>query len=76
MLAIRTVDSPARLASAAEGTEAGLAIEGKGKGDQGVWRPPRGGMKRDVIRKMIRLVTERGGVADEVLDGLEELEMG
>ncbi|KAG6991331.1 hypothetical protein G7Y79_00053g088140 [Physcia stellaris] len=71
VLAIRTVDSPARLASAAGG-----AMEGKGKGDQGVWRPPRGGMKRDVVRKMIRLVTERGGVADEVLDGLEGLVMG
>lgn len=74
VLAIRTVDSPARLASAADG--AGLAIEGKGKGEQGVWRPPRGGMKRDVIRKTIKLVTERGGVTDEVLDGLEGLEMG
>lgn len=72
VLAIRTVDSPAKLASAAEGVESGV----DDKGEQGVWRPPRGGMKRDVIRKMLRLMTEKGGVTDEVLDGLEGLEMG
>ena len=70
VLAIRTIDSPAKLASAAE--DVGYGADGKG--DEGVWRPPRGGMKRDVIRKMIGLVTEKGGVAEEVLDGLEALE--
>ena len=72
MLAIRTIDSPAKSASAAEG--AGKTAEGKG--DEGFWRPPRGGMNRDVIRKMIKLVTENGGVAEEVLAGLAALETG
>ena len=72
VLAIRTIDSPAKLASAAEG----VGYVADGAGDEGVWRPPRGGMKRDAIRKMIRLVTEKGGVAEEVLDGLEALETG
>lgn len=72
VLAIRTVDSPARLSSAADGVNAAIP----GKGDEGVWRPPRGGMKRDAIRKMVKLVTEKGGVAEEVLGGLESLDVG
>lgn len=71
VLAIRTVDSPARLSSAADGVQGRL----EGKGEEGVWRPPRGGTKRDVVRKMVKLVTEKGGVAEEVLNGLEGLEM-
>ena len=70
VLGIRTVDSPARLSSAGEGM-----IEG-GKGDEGVWRPPRGGMKRDVVKRMVKMVVEKGGVAEEVLDGLEGLDVG
>ena len=72
VLAIRTVDSPARLSSAADGIDAAI----QGKGDEGVWRPPRGGMKRDVIRKMVKIVTEKGGVAEEILRGLEDLDVG
>lgn len=40
--------------------------------DQGetVWRPPRGGVRRGVVAKMIKMVVEKGGVGQEVLDGL------
>ena len=72
ILAIRTVDSPARLSSAADGVDAATS----GTEDEGVWRPPRGGMKRDAVRKMVKLVTEKGGVAEDVLRGLEGLDVG
>ncbi|EMD01195.1 hypothetical protein BAUCODRAFT_201970 [Baudoinia panamericana UAMH 10762] len=40
--------------------------------DQGVsvWRPPRGGVKRGVIARMVRMVVEKDGVGAEVLGGL------
>lgn len=42
----------------------------------GVWKAPRGGMKPAVLAAMVASVLEKGGVADEVLDGLEGVELG
>ncbi|KAK2758276.1 hypothetical protein FQN54_004121 [Arachnomyces sp. PD_36] len=49
-----------------------------GGGDEvpGVWRPRRGGVKRSVISRMVKLVLEKGGVGDEVLEGLEGVRVG
>ncbi|KAL8644208.1 MAG: hypothetical protein Q9226_007881 [Calogaya cf. arnoldii] len=63
LLSLRTIDPPARLAAAASNTE--------GEDDQGAWRPPRGGMKRAVVGKMVKMVLEVGGVGEEVMTGLE-----
>lgn len=56
----------------------GPGVEGGKEGEEGegVWRPPRGGMKRGVVRRMVDMVCERGGVGEEVLDGLEGLDEG
>lgn len=35
-----------------------------------VWNPPRGGLKRQLLMRILKLVSEKGGVGDEVLDGL------
>ncbi len=43
---------------------------------EGVWKPPRGGARIAVLGAMVRKVLERGGVADEVLDGLDGVELG
>ncbi|KAL2753721.1 hypothetical protein ACRALDRAFT_2111420 [Sodiomyces alcalophilus JCM 7366] len=43
---------------------------------EGVWRPPVGGTKWPVLQSMIAKVLEKGGVADEVLDGLEGVDIG
>lgn len=43
---------------------------------QGVWRARRGGAKRAVAREMVRTCLEKGGVAEEVLDGLDGVELG
>lgn len=42
----------------------------------GVWRPPLGGTKFAVLDSMIAKVLEKGGVADEVLDGLAGVDLG
>ncbi|KAK8025136.1 hypothetical protein PG990_002959 [Apiospora arundinis] len=42
----------------------------------GVWKAPRGGAKFAMLGAMVAKVLERGGVAEEVLDGLEGVELG
>lgn len=42
----------------------------------GVWKAPRGGAKFGMLGAMVAKVIEKGGVADEVLDGLEGVELG
>ena len=87
MVAIRTIDPPSRLTGAgvpntsntnAGGTTisvaAALALREKDQG-QTVWRPPRGGVRRRVIAKMIKMVVEKDGVGQEVLDGLAGVEI-
>ncbi|TVY82582.1 Exosome complex component RRP42 [Lachnellula suecica] len=89
LLAVRTIDPPSRLTlpgvpntlntatggTAAGSTEAEVAKR-EGVVEEGVWQPPRGGAKRKLIAGMIARVLEKGGVADEVLDGLEAVELG
>ncbi|KAK4560322.1 Exosome complex component rrp42 [Recurvomyces mirabilis] len=40
-----------------------------------VWRPPRGGVKRAVLARMIKMVVRAGGVGEEVLGGLRGVEV-
>ncbi|KAM3066793.1 Exosome complex component rrp42 [Clarireedia jacksonii] len=89
ILAVRTVDLPARLTTpgvpnqmntatggaAAETTELATSQRETMK-DEGVWQPPRGGIKRTMVATMIAKALEKGGVAEEVLDGLEAVELG
>ncbi|CAK1355897.1 unnamed protein product [Cercospora beticola] len=39
-----------------------------------VWRPPRGGVSRGLMNAMIKAVVKRGGLAEEVLEGLAGVE--
>ena len=86
MLALRTIDPPSRLTGGgvpnAQNTNTGgtaisaaetIALREKDQG-QMVWRPPRGGVRRGVVAKMIKMVVEKGGVGQEVLDGLAAVE--
>ncbi|KAI9760266.1 MAG: hypothetical protein M4579_001780 [Chaenotheca gracillima] len=57
------------------GGQAGAGEVDAGDG-KGVWKAPRGGVKRDVLSRMVKMVVEDGegwgrAVAREVLDGLE-----
>jgi len=89
LLAVRTIDPPSRLThpgvpnslnTATGGTAAGSTemevAKTEGVLEEGVWQPPRGGAKRKLIAGMIARVLEKGGVADEVLDGLDAVDLG
>ena len=88
LLAVRTIDPPSRLTppgvpnalnTATGGTAATIehtATQRETLDDEGVWQPPRGGAKRKLIVAMIQKVLEQGGVAEEVLDGLDGVGLG
>lgn len=85
LLSIRTIDPPSRqttpgipdLLNPAIGGAATLREMRATRGhDDGVWRPPRGGMKPDLIAKVVDLCLRRGGVGEEVLAGLEGVDVG
>ncbi|KAE9980910.1 hypothetical protein BLS_008100 [Venturia inaequalis] len=88
LLALRTIDPPSRLTTpgipnalnnVATGDrplppdEAFAAREGTD--EKGVWNPPRGGMKRGVLAAIITAVVEKGGVGEEVMEGLLGVEL-
>ena len=72
LLAVRTIDPPSRVSSSAsvlgEKTQVGEGADGA---EEGVWKPRKGGMSRSVLRKMVGMCVERGGVGEEVLGGLD-----
>lgn len=89
LLALRTVDPPSRLTypgvpdfmNTAVGGSAADSMEKATRQretmtEKGVWQPPRGGLKRTLMASMIQKVLEAGGVAEEVLDGLEAVDVG
>jgi exosome complex component RRP42 len=89
LLAVRTIDPPSRLThpgvpntlntatgGSAAGTTEIASSQRETMSEEGVWQPPRGGAKRKLIAAMIQKVLERGGVAEEVLDGLDSVELG
>lgn len=62
VLAIRTIDPPSRIAASAAGAGAGA--------EEGVWQAKRGGLSRKIVARVVGMVTERGGVGEEVLGGV------
>lgn len=90
LLSIRTVDPPSRLTQpgvpnsenvsmlgAVAPTE-DVAVLNPATGEEevpGVWRPRRGGVKRSVIAEMVKTALKKGGVGEEVLEGLEGVEV-
>ncbi|KAH8899591.1 putative exoribonuclease family protein [Thozetella sp. PMI_491] len=88
LLAIRTIDPPSRLTPPGVPNSANTAYGAPTAQKQpeartaetdavdGVWKAPRGGVKRHVMTALVQKVLEKGGVADEVLDGLDAVELG
>lgn len=88
LLSVRTIDPPSRLTAPGVPNSLNTATGGTAPTteqaasqretmeDEGVWQPPRGGAKRKLIAAMIQKVLEHGGVAEEVLDGLDAVELG
>ncbi|KAL0940746.1 3 exoribonuclease family protein [Colletotrichum truncatum] len=89
LLAVRTVDPPSRLTAPGVPNSAnpatGLAGTPSkqpptppptdGQPAEGVWKPPIGGAKLNVLEDMIAKVLEKGGIADEVLDGIAGVDL-
>jgi exosome complex component RRP42 len=90
LLSIRTIDPPSRLtqhgvpdtenaatlSAVASSTTAATEIPPATDEEvPGVWKPRRGGVSRSVISKIIKLVLAKGGVGDEVMEGLEGVEV-
>ncbi|CZT44090.1 related to rRNA processing protein [Rhynchosporium secalis] len=88
LLSVRTIDPPSRLTAPGVPNTLNTATGGTAPTteqavsqretveDEGVWQPPRGGAKRKLIAAMIQKVLEHGGVAEEILDGLDAVELG
>ncbi len=88
LLSVRTVDPPSRLtapgapSAASVSTDPSLALKlaetrpAEGEPAEGVWRAPRGGTKVAMLAAMTQKVLEAGGIVDEVLDGLDAVELG
>lgn len=88
LLSMRTVDPPSRLTPPGVAHSANTVAGNVQQQDQqtqtateqqgpveGVWKAPLGGTKFGVLDAIIQAVLEKGGVADEVLDGLEGVEL-
>lgn len=80
LVSLRMVDPPSRLTppGVPNGTSSGTGAAPAGKevkmqsgSEEGVWKAPLGGTKFAVMDGIIQAVLEKGGVADEVLDGLD-----
>ncbi|KAI9738498.1 MAG: hypothetical protein M1818_005395 [Claussenomyces sp. TS43310] len=89
LLAVRTIDPPSRLTplglpnflnSATGGTAEmatpGMDVQRNGKEMEGVWQTRRGGARRKMIGAMVGKVLQSGGVAQEVFDGLDGVDLG
>ncbi|KAK7416264.1 Exosome complex component rrp42 [Neonectria punicea] len=84
LLSIRTIDPPSRLTppgvphtsnTSSAAFAPGRQQKADGLAAEGVWKAPLGGTKFGVLDGIIQAVLEKGGVADEVLDGLEGVEL-
>ncbi|KAK3371674.1 ribosomal protein S5 domain 2-type protein [Lasiosphaeria ovina] len=88
LLSIRTIDPPSRLtppgvpnaANSAYGATTAQkqpeARTAEAEAVEGVWRAPRGGAKPLVMAALVQKVLEKGGVADEILDALDAVDLG
>lgn len=77
------VPDAANPATAAGASEASGRVVGQGNNTQKqadlpekekVWTPPRGGIKRGLIARVVKAVVGKGGVGEEVLEGLAAVE--
>jgi exosome complex component RRP42 len=89
IVSVRTIDPPSHLTppgiphsmnSATGGTvptsSADALTQRELLATSGVWTPPRGGMKRNLISQVTKMVVENGGVAEEVIAALAAIEVG
>lgn len=61
--------------NASELDAAALAPNEESENVPGMWKPRRGGMKRGIISRIVGMVLKSGGVGEEVMDGLEGVDV-
>ncbi|KAJ8607316.1 hypothetical protein MRB53_040414 [Persea americana] len=67
--------NPATLSASAPAPQSSVNQEALSSAVKGsVWNPPRGGMKRSLLAQIVKMVTQSGGVGEEVLEGLAGVE--
>ncbi|KAI5291295.1 hypothetical protein KEM54_005525 [Ascosphaera aggregata] len=72
---------PDQAETASGGTMASGIGSAPAKGEEskavidGVWKPRTGGVKREVISRIVKMVVKKGGVGEDVLQGLESVEV-
>ncbi|GFF82057.1 exosome complex component RRP42 [Aspergillus udagawae] len=91
LVSMRTIDPPSRLTQPGVANSENVAMIGSSAAAEdatilnpstgevevpGVWRPRRGGVKRSTIARMVKAVLEKGGVGEDVLEGLEGVSVG
>ncbi|KAK6955934.1 hypothetical protein Daesc_003581 [Daldinia eschscholtzii] len=90
LLSVRTIDPPSRLTAPGVPNAVNAAAWGQGgpvakdpgaraaeiDDVEGVWKAPRGGTKVAILGAMVQKVLEKGGIAEEVLDGLDAVDLG
>lgn len=65
LLALRTIDPPSRTSAIAGD------VETADQAEEGVWSVRKGGLGRAVLTRIVGLCVEKGGVGEEVLNGLD-----
>ncbi|KAL6700312.1 arginine-tRNA-protein transferase [Trichoderma pleuroticola] len=88
LVSMRTIDPPSRLTPPGVPSTANLAASGtfdttqqkqqqrtEEHPQEGVWKAPLGGTRFAVLDSIMQAVLEKRGVADEVLDGLEGVDL-
>ncbi|RYP31651.1 hypothetical protein DL767_005658 [Monosporascus sp. MG133] len=90
LLSVRTIDPPSRLTAPGVPNAVNAAAWGHGalpakdpgamaaetEDVEGVWKAPRGGTKIGVLNAMVAKVLEKGGIAEEILEALDAVELG
>lgn len=76
VLGLRTLDPPARGTGVGTMEGGGLREEEREAAGTGCWRPPRGGLTRGALGRVVGMMVEKGGVGEEVLHCLGSVEVG
>jgi exosome complex component RRP42 len=89
VVSIRTIDPPSHLTppgvpnamnSSTGGTAPSSSAEALTQrellNNSGVWAPPRGGIRRGLVAGIVKMVVEKGGVGEEVIEALQRVELG
>ena len=84
ILAVRTIDPPSRISTPGvadlrnptigavqQQSASGEFTKQSPDKEEGVWKPPRGGMPRALIFKVMQMCVAPNGVAEEVFEGLK-----